>query len=89
MFSFLFLFFLIRLFLGGSDEEADEADVGDERANLRHWVHPPAFCDAGLYAAKLQQGADYTHQGSTGNETAGDERTLLATLRIHLGILAA
>lgn len=34
MFSFLFLFFLIRLFFGDSDEEADEADVGDERANL-------------------------------------------------------
>ena len=77
------------LFLGGSHEETNQENVGDERANLRHWVSPPTIGDRRLDATKLEQCADYAHQGSTGNETTGDECTLLATFAVHLGILAA
>ena len=76
------------LFLGGSHEETNQENVGDERANLRHWVSPPTIGDRRLDATKLEQCADYAHQGSTGNETTGDECTLLATFAVHLGILA-
>lgn len=77
----------IFLFLCGSDKETDEADVSQERTNLRHRINPPAVGDTYLDAAKLQKGANHTHQGSTGDEAAGDERSLLTTFAVHLGIL--
>ena len=68
----------LRTNSGGADEIEDEQDIRHEGTEFGERVGPPGTI-VERDASKAQQGTDDTHQGTTSNETRGDEVTLLAT----------
>ena len=71
------------------DEISDQADVCKQGADLRERVGPPYVGNGALDAAELHQCADHAHEGTTGDETTGDERALFATLLVDGSIFRA
>ena len=81
---------LVFLFLHacGVDEVCYQQYVGSQGAELGERVGEPLGVDE-VDATELEQGAHHAHQGTTGYESAGYERALLATCLVHLLVLAA
>ena len=63
---------------GSPNEIEDEQDIRHEGAEFGEGIGPPGGVIE-LDATKAQQGTDDSHEGSTGNETRGDEVAFLAT----------
>ena len=71
---------------GHKDKDGNQQQVSGQRQPLRIGGLPPSRI-VEVHAAKLQQGTDNAHQSTTGDEAAGDERTLLAAGLVDLLIL--
>ena len=72
----------------GFDQIYDQQDICYQRNNLTQRIFEPCFVYE-IDTAETHSRADYSHQGTTGDETGSKQGTLFSACRIDRFVFAA